>query len=184
MALFYIKTFEYAKAASELEFWYADILVSWEGKDYRALKKALRAVKSLGGDENLHKRFTILCQVKTSDDLKNNITLLQRAVLSLGPEPELMYSLGEAYLKAGLLEEAASWFKKTISLKNDHQNAYLGEIAALEAMLAQGVRDSREISAQLVSYYKDYLKRWPDNLNIRRDMAMYFVKTFEYAKAA
>jgi hypothetical protein len=50
----------------ELELWYADILVSWEGKDYKSLKKALRAVKSLGGDENLIKRFNILCQAKTS----------------------------------------------------------------------------------------------------------------------
>ncbi|MDR0496804.1 MAG: tetratricopeptide repeat protein, partial [Treponema sp.] len=32
----------------ELEFWYADILVSWEGKDYTSLKKALRAVEYLG----------------------------------------------------------------------------------------------------------------------------------------
>jgi len=168
----------------ELDFWYADILVSWEGQDYKALRKALRAIKSLGGDENLHKRFTILCEAKTSDDVKNNITLLQNAVQTLGPEPELMYALGEAYLKAGLLDQAASWFKKTISLKNDHENAYLGEIAALEALLNQGADNPRNTADQLVHFYKAYLAKWPDNPHIRRDMALYFMKTFEYAKAA
>jgi len=168
----------------ELEFWYADILVSWEGKDYQALRKALRAVKSLGGDENLVKRFTILCQVKTSEDLENNITLLQKAVKSLGPEPELMYLLGEAYLKIGLLEEAASWFKKTINLKNNHENAYLGEIAVLEALLAEGGTDSLQTGKQLLSFYMAYLSKWPDNPNIRRDLALFYIKTFEYAKAA
>ena len=168
----------------ELEFWYADILVSWEGKDYKALKKALRAVESLGGDKNLIERFTILGRVKTSDDLENNITLLQRAVKSLGPEPELMYSLGEVYLSKGLLEEAASWFKKTIALKKSHENAYLGEIAALEAILAQGAKDSQNTGKQLLTFYRAYLSKWPDNPNIRRDMALFYIRTFEYAKAA
>ena len=168
----------------ELEFWHADILVSWEGKDYKALKKALRAVKSLGGDMNLVKRFSILCQVKTSGDIKNNITILQDAVKSLGPEPELMYLLGEVYLKAGLLEEAASWFKKTIALKKSHENAYLGEIAALEAILAQGTRDNQNTGKQLLTFYRAYLSKWPSNPSIRRDMALFYIKTFEYAKAA
>ena len=168
----------------ELEFWYADVLVSWEGKDYRAMKKALKAVKSLGGDENLVKRFTILCQAKTSEDTENNIAMLQKAIPSLGPEPELMYSLGEAYLKAGLLEEAASWFKKTIIINSKHESAYLGEIAALEALLSQGAKDNSQTAEQLIFYYKDYLSKWPDNLNIRRDMAMFFIKTFEYVQAA
>jgi len=184
----------------ELEFWYADILVSWEGKDYKAVKKALKRAKSLGGDSDLLARFDILCKARTSNDTQSIITLLQNAIRSLGPEPELMYALAEAYLKVGLLEEALNWFKKTAALKPDHQSAWLGQIAALEAISASGEADdsgeapyaSKEASASieasvtesLASLYVSYLKRWPGNLNIRRDRALFLLKTFEYADAA
>jgi len=178
---------------NELEFWYADILVSWEGKDYKAVKKALKKAKSLGGDNDLLTRFDILCQARTSNDTPAIITLLQNAIRSLGPEPELMYALAEAYLKVGLLEEALNWFKKTVALKPNHQSAWLGQIAALEALY-----DSRESSASpeapdsgeasvtesMASLYVSYLKRWPGNLSIRRDRALFLIKTFEYADAA
>jgi len=159
----------------ELEFWYADILVSWEAKDFRSLKRALREAKTLGGDPDMIKRFTILLEAQTSEDTRSIIALLQNAIRSLGPEPELMYSLGEAYLKTGLLEEALSWFNKTITLKDRHEKAWLGKIAAVEA---QGNLE------ELRSLYDAYLDRWPDNLNIRRERVMFLVKTFEYAEAA
>ena len=168
------------KEPENLEFWYADILVSWEGKDYPALKKALRVVQSLGGDEDIVQRFSILCQARTAKDTRNNITLLQKAIRSLGPEPELMYALGEAYLKTGLIAEARSWFKKTVLLKDKHESAWLGEIAALEALVAANESPAGELSA----LYEAYLQRWPDNLSLRRERALFLVKTFEYATAA
>ena len=171
---------------NELEFWYADILVSWEGKDYKSLKKALRAAKALGGDEELIRRFSILCQGRLSKNSKNKISLYQKAIHALGPEPELMYALGEAYLETGLLEEAASWFKKIISLKYDHEASWLGVISALEALLAQGgeSKKTRSLPEELDSWYKTYLEKWPSNSNIRRDRALFLVKTFEYSEAA
>jgi len=175
------------KEPKELDFWYADILVSWEGKNYKALKKAIKAAKALGGDKDLLTRFDILCQSRTSDDTQNIITLLQDAIRSMGPEPELMQALAEAYLKVGLLEEALSWFKKTITLKEDHQSAWLGQIAALEAISASGEADASgdtNVTESLATLYKSYLEKWPGNSSIRRDRAIFLVKTLEYAEAA
>jgi tetratricopeptide (TPR) repeat protein len=173
-------------APNELEFRYADMLVSWEGKDYKSLKRAIGAAKSLNGDTGITGKFSVLWRVKTSDDTRGNIALLQNAIRSMGPEPELMYALGEAYLKAGLLEEARSWFGKTVSLMDGHESARLGEIAALEAIF-----NSRDDPAagksggeELGSLYKAYLERWPDNSAIRRERALFLIKTFEYAEAA
>ena len=169
----------------KLELHYADILVSWEAKDYKSLKKALKAAESLGGDREMIRHFSVLCQVRTSEDTRSNITLLQNTIRSLGPEPEhvyalpeLLYALAEAYLSEGLLEEAASWFEKTIVLKNDYEEAWLGRIAALEAIAASG-----DGAAALDSTYKAYLEKWPDNSSIRRDRAIFLVKTLEYAEA-
>jgi tetratricopeptide (TPR) repeat protein len=91
-----------------------------------------------------------------------------------------MCSLAEAYLKVGLLEEAASWFKKTISLKKSHENAWLGQIAAMEAIHASGKGNTDELAL----LYEEYLRVWPGNLNIRRDRAMFLIKTFHYAEAS
>jgi len=178
------------EAPNALELWYADILVSWEGKDYRSLKRALKAAKALGGDQDLIGRFSILCQARTTDKPLNNITLLQNAIRMMGPEPELMYGLGEAYLKTGLLTEARSWFKKTITLKKNHEEAWLGEIAAVEALLAQKTETVRpgsrpeNLAENLNSLYKGYLERWPDNSVIRRERALFLIKTFEYDEAS
>ena len=177
---------------NELEFWYADILVSWEGRDYASLKRALNAAKALGGDRNIIDRFSILCRFRTSDDTKKIISELQNAIRKMGPEPELMYALGECYLKIGLLEEARGWFNKTITLNDSHESAWLGEIAALEAILSPSgsvlkpgeaaLNDS--LLRDLASLYSGYLTRWPDNASIRRDRALFLVKTLEYAQAA
>ena len=174
----------------ELEYWYADILVSWEGKDYKSLNKAIKAARSCGGDEDIIRRFEVLCKARTTDSTEGKVTLLQNAIRTLGPEPELMSALAEAYLKAGLLEEAFSWFNKTRILKSDHESAWLGEIAALEAMLeiegskgAKNIPDQRQESQKLGALYKEYLNKWPDNGAIRRDRALFLVKTFEYAEA-
>ena len=164
----------------DLDLWYADILVSWEGKDYKAARKAIRTAKSLGGDKQLLDRFEILNHAFSSGDSFGNITLLQNAIRRLGPEPELMYAMGAAYLKVGLLEEAISWFKKTISIKKGHEKAWLGQIAALEASAGEGFSSPEELSG----IYKKYLEIWPSNSNIRRDRALFLVKTFEYGEAA
>jgi tetratricopeptide (TPR) repeat protein len=94
-----------------------------------------------------------------------------------------MYTLGEAYLKAGLLEEAISWMRKTITLKRSHERAWLGLMAGLEALLDYGDIDSTVTQKEIASTYRNYLKIWPSNTNIRRDRALLLVRTFDYTEA-
>jgi tetratricopeptide (TPR) repeat protein len=170
------------KEPEELSFRYADILVSWEGRDWKALRKALREARTLGGDKNIIRRFSVLLEARTLEDDKKVLSLLQNAVRTLGPEPEMMYALGGAYLKAGFLEEARRWFQKTTLVKPDHEEAWLGEIAALEAIAAQSAGASA--ADELGSLYDRYLEIWPDNYSIRRDRALFLIRICEYAGAA
>jgi Flp pilus assembly protein TadD len=165
----------------ELEFWYADILVSWEGKDWKSLKKALQRLESLGGETELIRRFSVLLEARSCRDDKKTLALLQNAVRSLGPEPELMHALGSAYLKLGFAEEAKNWFRKTIQLIDHHEEAWLGEMAALEVLVKEGVGKADD---ELGKAYNSYLERWPDNISIRRERALFLIKVFEYAEAA
>ena len=183
----------------DLQYCYADILVCWEAKDWPNLKKAIRTAKNLGGDSDIIKRFSVLLDANTSTDDKKTLLLLQNAVRKLGPEPELMYALGLAYLKLGFPQEAINWFRKTIHFKDHHEEAWLGEIAALEALAAQGLPLSADssgsidssgsgkpvsVSDELGKIYNEYLEHWPDNVAICRERALYLIKIFEYAQAA
>jgi tetratricopeptide (TPR) repeat protein len=200
----------------QLNLWYERLLIAWEGENWEALKKSLRNVKKLKGDPDLVRRFSILLEAKTGADDKKVIDLIQKAILGLGPEPELMYALGERYLKIGLADLALNWFRKTILFQENHERSWLGAIAALEVLtaevadeddradaksrrakksrrkpapglLAAGKRIRRltadQISLELRDAYDQYAGRWPGNYAIRRERALYLIRTFEYGEA-
>ncbi|MDR2661603.1 MAG: tetratricopeptide repeat protein [Treponema sp.] len=164
-----------------LQLWYALILIAWEGGDLKTLKKALYSAKKLGGEKDILSRFSILYESETSSDPPRVMTLLQKAIHTLGPEPELMYALGKVYLETGLLDAAESWFTKTLTLQGSHEKAFLGLIAVREALFEEGKTGSGKALARS---YREYLEKWPDNRSIRRDEALFLVKTCAYEEAA
>ncbi|MDR1948488.1 MAG: tetratricopeptide repeat protein [Spirochaetaceae bacterium] len=172
-------------APRAIELWYAMLLVAWEGEDPKTLRKAIRNVKDLGGDRDIIKRFSILLEAKTTDSGGEQdqriLRLLQNAVRTLGPEPEIMYALGERYLGIGLIEAAITWFKNTILVSKNHERSYLGEIAACEALVREGVPEAR---AELAAAYAGYLALWPDNHIIRREWALFLVHQGEFEAAS
>ena len=166
---------------NNLTLWYALTLYAWEGRDLKTMKKALYTAKKLGGEKELLSRFSILYESEHSNDTQRVITLLQKAIHTFGPEQQLMVALGRAYLKIGLLDEAQRWFTTTLSFNGNHEEAILGLIAAREVLFEEGKKDAGE---NLAYSYREYLEKWPDNRNIRRDEALFLVKTCEYDTAA
>ncbi|MDR2072873.1 MAG: tetratricopeptide repeat protein [Spirochaetaceae bacterium] len=164
-----------------LRLWYAVMLVAWEGRNMKTLKKALYTAKKLGAEKEILSRFSLLYESETAKDLPRIIALLQKAIHTMGPEPELMYALGIGYLKTGLLAEAVSWFSKTLILQPRHEESYLGLIAAQEALFNDGEKGAAK---NLTLSYRNYLNRWPDNRSIRRDEALFLIKTCEYETAS
>jgi tetratricopeptide (TPR) repeat protein len=164
-----------------IDLWYSLALCAWEGRDFATLKKVLYKAKQMGGDPEILSRFSLLYESETSQNPRRTLTLLQKAVHTLGPEVELMYALGKSYLRVGLLDEAAGWFSKTIELREDHEESWLGLIAAREALFAEKAPGAR---AALEKAYRDYLRVWPTNLALRRDEALFLVRVCEYEKAS
>jgi tetratricopeptide (TPR) repeat protein len=168
-------------APAQIQLWYALVLSAWEGENWNALRRALKNLKSLGGERDIIRRFSILLESKTGGDEEHILSLLQNAVRTLGPEPELMYALGERYLQMGLIEAALTWFKKTLLLQDRHEKARLGEIAAREALVREGAPGAE---GELRAAYDGYLALWPDNYPIRRDRALYLVRQGDFQTAA
>ncbi len=164
-----------------LELWYEYAVIAWESEDWKGLKKALRNAKQREGDADFIQKFTILYESKHSKDDHVMIPLIQDAIRIYGPEPDLMYALGERYLKIGLIEEALSWFDKTISVHPEHERSFLGRIAGLEVLANEGKKES---SGNLKQSYIDYLNKWADNRNIRREAALFLIHICEFHEAS
>jgi tetratricopeptide (TPR) repeat protein len=164
-----------------LELWYEYIIIAWESEDWKTLQKALRNAKKLDGDEDFLNKFTILYEVKNNDDDEMILSLIQNAIRTYGPDPNLMYALGERYLKIGLTEESLSWFDKTISVHSEHERAFLGKIAGWEVLANE---KKKKASNNLKIAYVDYLNKWQDNRNIRREFALFLIHICEFEKAS
>ena len=168
----------------QIQLWYALLLNAWDAKDWAALKRALKRARKIAGEDPEIQRFQVLYDnsvgAQESGAAPAMIEALQGAIRSLGPDPELMYALAERYLKTGLIEAALSWFRKVVALQGGNEKSHLGVIAALEVLFKEGKPRAKE---DLGSAYGAYLGRWGDNYHIRRDRALFFVKTGEFAKA-
>ncbi|MDR2631426.1 MAG: tetratricopeptide repeat protein [Spirochaetaceae bacterium] len=166
---------------SQINLWYTLMVNAWEDKDWKTLQRGLKNAKKLKGDGELIQRFSVLYEAAVNDRDPQVIETLQGAIRSLGPDPELMYALGERYLKAGFIEAALNWFKKVLVIEGDHEKAYLGIITAEEVLFKEGRPKARE---GLKKAYTAYLKRWKDNYGVRRDKALFLFKTGAFEEAA
>ena len=185
-----------------IHLWYEQLLTAWEDENWDVLEKSLRNMKKISGEDDVYRRFNILFKAKTSQDDREAITLLQKAINRLGPDPELMYTLGEKYLKIGLADLALNWFNKIITVQETHEKAWLGRISSLEVLSGEDgrgkkgskgllseekrkeeMRSIQAINTQLRKSYDEYIKRWPGNFQIRRDRALYLLHTCEYTEA-
>jgi tetratricopeptide (TPR) repeat protein len=164
----------------QVQIWYVQMLVAWESGDWQSLRKAVRKARGLNGDPAILAKYTILWEEENSGDDLAMLATLQDSVRTLGPDPDLMYALGKRYLKVGLIEEALSWFEKITLIAPLHEKAYLGCIAAREALFAESGKNH----SQLEKAYRRYLEKWPGNLAILREEALFLVRVCDFARAA
>jgi len=108
------------------------------------------------------------------DDVRQTISALQEQIRRSGPDPHLMNALGQEYLRADLPELAEGWFKRTLKRAADFEQA-LAKLIEVYVRL--------EDKSKLLRAYADYLKAYPDNLELRKSYAHQLYDQGIYAKA-
>jgi tetratricopeptide (TPR) repeat protein len=167
-------------ASQQIELRYAQLMLAWEREDWNTLQKTLSILQRMNGDPAIIQRFKALAVDHASQDDKAVITQLQQAIRNTGPSPELMFALAQRYFHVGLPDLAEGWYDRTLQVQPMHERAYLGSIASLELLVQEGQTDAVE---HLIERYNDYLERWPDNRNIRREYALFLVKQQRFETA-
>ena len=162
-----------AAAPKEAGLHYGLLLILWEKKDWRLLKAELLTARRLKCDGDVILRFTALLASKVDSDDKTVIEIVQSAIRKTGPAPELMFALASRYLRLGLADLSESWYRKTLSVEKENEEASLGLIAALERLCAEHNIGALE---RLSEAYEDYLVKYPSNRTIMREYAMFLIK--------
>ena len=144
-----------------------------EGK-FEELRSVLTRIdKSHPGDATAA-YYLAICRSRMGDDPAVTVGLLQTQLRARGPDPFLMLSLAKDYLRAGLPELAAGWFRRTLKLREDDREAWLGLI---EADTASG-----DVAKRIESYRR-YLILYPQEYNLRKDFVRILLERGEHAEA-
>lgn len=167
-------------AGQQVELRYAQLMLAWEREDWSTLQKTLTILQRMQGDPAIIQRFRALYVDHSSENDKEVIAQLQKAIQSTGPRAELMFALAQRYFHIGLPELAEGWYSRTLQIQPMHERAYLGSIASLELLVQDGQGDAVD---DLIQRYGSYLDHWPDNLSIRREYALFLVKQQRFQQA-
>jgi tetratricopeptide (TPR) repeat protein len=159
---------------NRLEFNYGLAAVLWEQGDYEELSSVLDRILRLHPEDEYALYYRALSLPCLVDDVRQSISALQEQIRRSGPDPHLMNALGQEYLRADLPELAEGWFKRTLKRAADFEQA-LAKLIEVYVRL--------EDKSKLLRAYADYLKAYPDNLELRKSYAHQLYDQGIYAKA-
>jgi len=150
-------------------------LTLWEIGDYEGAKAAAGRAGRLGAPAEEVSYYLALCDSRLGADPEKLLPALQELVRQRGAEPHLMFALGETLYRSGRPDLAGTWFDKVLALVPDHELSLLYRISVAESLEDEKGR---------ISAYSDYLKVYPDNLQMRREYADLLMKVQDWENAA
>jgi tetratricopeptide (TPR) repeat protein len=159
---------------NRLEFNYGLSAVLWEQGKYRELRSVLERILRFHPEDEYALYYKALSLPYLVDDVRRTIPALQEQIRRSGPDPHLMNALAREYLRADLPDLAEGWLKRTLKRQADFEEA-------LEQLIEVYSRLKNE--SKLLRAYADYLKSYPDNLELRKDYARQLYDQGSFARA-
>jgi tetratricopeptide (TPR) repeat protein len=143
-----------------LEFNYGLAAVLWEREEYKELKVLLDRILKSHPEDEFALYYQALSLPFLNVSFEQTIPVLQEQIRRSGPDPHLMHTLGQEYLRADLPELAEGWFRRTLSRIENHEQALL---RLIEVYLKLDQKNN------LQKAYSEYLRHYPGSLGIRKD---------------
>jgi tetratricopeptide (TPR) repeat protein len=159
---------------NRLEFNYGLAAVLWEQEEYGELGSVLERILRLHPEDEYALYYKALSLPRLVDDVSRTIPVLQEQIRRSGPDPHLMNALGHEYLRADLPDLAEGWFKRTLKRQADSEEA-------LEQLIE--VYSRIEDKAKLLRAYAEYLRAYPENLELRKSYARQLYDQGNFSKA-
>lgn len=157
-----------------IELHYGLVMVLWEMDSFDFLIGELKTIFALNPGDELAQYYTALCWPRLDKSPKETIPLLQQQIRERGPDPFLMCTLGQEYVKAEMSELAEKWFLKSLKLIKDHRESLLGLIKIYSLWGKK---------AEQKTYMRLFLRHYPDERNVRLQLVriLLYFQEFEAA---
>ncbi len=157
-----------------LESRYGISMILWKLEKYEDLLLELKNIDAIDPGNKISSYYSALCYSKLNYPIEETIPKLQNEIRSSGPDPFLMTSLGEEYIKSDLVDLSEKWFKKSLVLSEEHLPAFFGLVEVYKKI---------KNDTNLLNVYKDILLIQPDNIEIRSDYIYYLVCNLKHKTA-
>jgi len=162
-------------ARGKLEAHYGLAMIHWQKEEWEEMRRELGVIERIDPRNSVSSYYSSLCACKVGEPTEKTIPALQAEIKRNGPDAFLFSALGQEYVRAGLTDLAEKWFRKALVLAADHRPAYLGLITVFKAL---------ERKDDAVRAYKDYLSKFSDDVEARREFIHFLVDAASYKDAA
>ncbi|UCF97137.1 MAG: tetratricopeptide repeat protein [Spirochaetaceae bacterium] len=159
---------------NRLEFNYGLAAVLWEREEFRELGSVLDRILRIHPQDEYAHYYRALSLPFLVEDVRQTIPALQEQIRRSGPDPHLMNALGQEYLRADLPDLAEGWFRRTVKRAADFQQALENLIEVYRRL---------EDKAKLLRAYADYLKAYPEDVQLRKEYTYSLYDQGNYTKA-
>jgi tetratricopeptide (TPR) repeat protein len=126
-------------------------------------------------DSDTIEYYSVICDAKLKKDSTQILKKVQEVYSKNPTDTVLMSILAEAYLDSGLPDLATGWFNRLISIDSENESSYLFLIDCYEEL---------NDKTKLTKSYENYLKKWPQNISIRKEFIKYLALQEKWKKAA
>ena len=147
----------------------------WRLSEFQEALADFGRARRAGADADAVEYWSVLCRCRLGQGGPSVLESLQKMLRLRPADPPLMFALGEALYKDGRPDLARSWFDRTFQSDPLHEMAALYRISSRESL---GDREGA------FEAYADYLERWPDNSEIRREYVGALMAARRFADAA
>ncbi len=128
-------------------------------EDWQKLSDELHRNDALSLDADTILYYSVICDAKSNKDAKMVLEQVQKVYLKNPRDMFIMEILAVQYVKVGLYDLAENWLKKLADFKPDNEQ-YNGLLIDCYEQL----RKKRDLD----NAYKQYLQKWPSNIQIRK----------------
>jgi tetratricopeptide (TPR) repeat protein len=168
----YLRAIEREKNRSELYYGLASIL--WELEEYEELLQIIKRMRRINPEDSIAAYFYALCISQIGENPEEILKLLQDQIRIHGPDINLMKALGTAYLDVDLPDLAENWFFRILKLSREDR-------ITMESLIEVYKRLGKQKKEKQA--YAQYLKIFPDEVNIRKAYVKLLVKMNNNGKA-
>jgi tetratricopeptide (TPR) repeat protein len=150
-------------------------MLDWQQEEYESMLRRLEGLLGTREYGDIARYYSVLCRCRLDFPPEEMLDLVREEIRRSGPDPFILCTLADQYVRADLSDLAVKWYRKTLQLNDEHTPAREGLI---ECFSRTG--DDKA----LIELYREILERDEESVPVRIQLIERLYKTERYKEAA